>query len=93
MSTYFFYGLGSFPYKSLGMREKNEELIKKIGVNLKNLRTSKGLSLMDAAANAGIDKNSYYRIEKGEINTTVSMLEQVLQGMGENISDFFCQMK
>lgn len=74
------------------MREINQELIDKVGNHLKKLRENRGMSLMDVAANAGIDKNAYYRIERGEVNTSVSMLHQVLEGMEVDLAEFFSTM-
>lgn len=67
-------------------------LIEKIGECLRELRLTKGLSQMDVAAAAGIDKSAYQRIERGRTNPSIKMLNKVLVlGMEEDIITFFQQ--
>jgi transcriptional regulator with XRE-family HTH domain len=53
---------------------RNEHIIKAVGENIRLLRLSKGLSQEEIAYAADIPINQIGRIERGEINATVSTL-------------------
>ena len=72
---------------------EDDVLIERIGEHLRKIRISKGLSQMDVASNAGIDKSAYQRIERGRTNPSIKMLNRVINGMEENLIDFFCVLK
>lgn len=71
---------------------EEEELLNAIAMKIRKIRESKGLSQMDVAAAAGIDKSAYQRIERGGANLTIRMLNKVLQALDENITSFFCSL-
>ncbi len=71
------------------MKESEDELIHKIGEHLHTLRTEKGLSQMDVASAAGIDKSAYQRIERGRTNPSIKMLDRVVRATGTSLRDFF----
>jgi transcriptional regulator with XRE-family HTH domain len=52
----------------------NTDQLIKFGNHLKNIRTSKKMTLEQVAAAAGVSISQVYRIEKGKINTTLSTL-------------------
>lgn len=45
--------------------------------NLKTIRLTKGLSLLEFADEIGISKSTLYKIEKGDVNPTLSLIDQV----------------
>ena len=45
--------------------------------NLKTIRLTKGLSLLEFADEIGISKITLYKIEKGDVNPTLSLIDQV----------------
>lgn len=53
---------------------RDKSFIKAFGVNLRNIRIQKGLSQEDLAYNADIPINQIGRIERGEVNTTISSI-------------------
>ena len=53
---------------------RNTDQLIKFGYHLKNIRTSKKMTLEQVAAAAGVSISQVYRIEKGKINTTLSTL-------------------
>ncbi|MGZ4043318.1 MAG: helix-turn-helix domain-containing protein [Bacteroidia bacterium] len=52
--------------------KRNEKLIKAFGKHVRKLRTTKGLSMEKLADLADIEYSQIYKIEHGEINTTIS---------------------
>ena len=52
-----------------------------IAVNLKRIRTSKGMSLDVAAEQTGVSKSMLAQIERGEGNPTLSTLWKISNGM------------
>jgi len=59
----------------------------RFGNHLKNLRTSKKMTLEQVAATAGIDISQVHRIEKGKINTTLSTLIALSNALEINIGE------
>jgi transcriptional regulator with XRE-family HTH domain len=53
---------------------RNEHIIKAVGENIRQLRISMGLSQEEIAYSADIPVNQIGRIERGEINATISTL-------------------
>ena len=45
--------------------------------NLRTIRFTKGLSLLEFADEIGISKSTLYKIEKGDVNPTLSLIDQV----------------
>lgn len=52
---------------------RNTEYIKEFGKHLTRLRKEKGLSQQELALNCDIDRTQISRIERGEVNCTISM--------------------
>lgn len=67
-----------------------------IADKVKKLRTAKFSSYEQFALQAGINRNSYYRLEKsaktGE-NFTMALLLKVIRGLDMSVSDFFHDLK
>ena len=51
---------------------RNEKVIKAFGKNLRALRKNKKLSIEELAYDANLEYSQVARIERGEINTTIS---------------------
>ena len=45
--------------------------------NLKNIRLTRGASLLEFADEIGISKSTLHKIEKGDINPTLSLINQI----------------
>ncbi|MGN1402895.1 MAG: helix-turn-helix domain-containing protein [Ruminococcus sp.] len=52
-----------------------------ISVNLKRIRSSKGMSLDMAAEQTGVSKSMLYQIEKGDANPSISVLGKIASGL------------
>lgn len=60
---------------------RNQAFITAFGENLKKLRTNKKLSRETLSAYAGIEVMQIYRIETGKVNTTISTLLVLANGL------------
>ena len=68
---------------------KNDEVIKAFGRRLRDLRISKGLSQEQLANEAEIPLSQVGRIERGEINPTLSTISALAKALKENITNLF----
>lgn len=57
--------------------------------NLRRLRVARGRSQEDLALEAEIDRAYMSRLERGIVNPTIGVLEQIAVALGEHISEFF----
>ena len=63
------------------------DMNKVIGLNIQERRKELGLSLMDVAVKANMDKSSVYRYEHGEFaNMNISTLENLAKALHTNVS-------
>lgn len=61
----------------------------KVGLKIKEIRKSKGLSQEKLANIAEIDRTYLPTIEKGERNVSIEILEKLSKALEINIKDFF----
>lgn len=61
----------------------------KIASRLKELRLQKDLTQADLAHKAGINPNTYAKIERGEQAATVKMLERIANALEVELSEVF----
>lgn len=66
---------------------RDEEFIKKFGLNLRKIREAKKISQENVAYEAGIPVNQVGRIERGEINTSISTLNALAKALGVSPKD------
>ena len=64
-----------------------------IGEKIKNLRTILGLTQEELADRAELTKGFISQLERGLTSPSISSLEDVLEALGTNISDFFKEEK
>lgn len=62
-------------------------LTKKIGSNLKTLRTRNGLTQAEVAKYAQTTVNHYAKIERGEVMPSIKMLKKIVKALGVKSSD------
>ncbi len=62
---------------------------KKIGVRIKEIRKSRGLSQIELAERVGISFQQIQKYEKGVANITISRLQQLSEALGIHITSFF----
>ncbi len=58
---------------------------KKLGVNIKKIRTSKGMSQGDICRALDMDRGYMSAIENGKKNITISQLERLAQALGVSV--------
>jgi transcriptional regulator with XRE-family HTH domain len=63
------------------------ELLKNFGQNLRKLRESKSISQEELAYKADIPINQVGRIERGEVNTTISTLNSIAKALDICLKD------
>ena len=68
---------------------KNKKAIKAFGENLKSLRISKGFSQEQLANQADVPINQIGRIERGEVNTTISTVYAVASALNIKAKELF----
>ena len=67
---------------SAGMEEA-----RKLGRNLKRLRTVKGISQGDIARTLGVHKGYISNIENGKVNPTLATIAKISKAVGISISE------
>lgn len=63
--------------------------IRDFGMNLRALREERNLSQTKLEAIAGLSKNQVWRIENGEVNTTISNLKLLAKALDVDIAQLF----
>nr|WP_293304345.1 helix-turn-helix transcriptional regulator [Allomuricauda sp.] len=63
--------------------------IRDFGMNLRTLREERNLSQTKLEAIAGLSKNQVWRIENGEVNTTISNLTLLAKALEVDIAQLF----
>lgn len=72
----------------------SEEILKKIGDKLRELRIQKGYSSYETFAfDNDLPRMQYWRIEKGETNVTIKSLLKILNIHNTSLKDFFEDFK
>lgn len=56
--------------------------------NIRRLRTERGLSQEELAAQAGLNRNYVGMIERGENSPTVDTLDRIAEALGVDVGDF-----
>lgn len=67
------------------MTEK--ELLKKLGLKIKQLRTEKGLSQLDLGDEINVEKSNVSRMESGKFNTKILTLFKVAKALDLSLSE------
>lgn len=68
----------------------NDEILrKKLGKRIQEIRLSKNLSQQDLAAKCNFEKSNMSRLEAGRVNSTLSTLNTIAQGLEVNIVELF----
>lgn len=62
-------------------------LLKKIGERISVMREKKGLSQSDLARLTGKDRQSIYKVEKGQFNATVFYLSELAKALQIKLSE------
>lgn len=71
------------------MKVITDNLIKALGIRLRDARIAAGLSQKDVFERSGIDAPSISRLEAGTLNPGVKALYKLTQALGIELSDLF----
>ncbi len=66
---------------------RDQEVLIEFGNKLKDLRTSKGLTLQQLAFEAEMEISQVHRVEKGKINPTLTTLNALAKGLGISLGE------
>jgi transcriptional regulator with XRE-family HTH domain len=66
---------------------KDQDLIKIIGKNIRQLRKEKGMKQIDLAYNCGFEKQNMQRLESGKTNPTIKTLSKIAEALGVTVID------
>ena len=64
----------------------SDQILKKIGAHIKEIRELKGISQQDLASSCNFEKANMSRIESGRTNFTISTLHKISQALEITIS-------
>ena len=67
--------------KNIDFQEKEEEVGKHIGMNLRQFRTAKGITIEAFSKKIGVSKLTLIKIEQGEANPTLSVIWKIADGL------------
>lgn len=69
---------------------KEDEILRKFGKRLRQIRTQRGItSQMDLANKAKLDRTYVGGVERGERNVGLKNIERFAKALGVNIEDLF----
>ena len=71
------------------VKSKDHKYIKDFGQHLRKLRKANNLSQEDLANDADIPINQIGRIERAEVNTTLSTMRAISKALDVHITDLF----
>ena len=66
-----------------------EELLKKIGQRIKDIRKEKGMPQIELAVELDYEKSNMSRLESGRISPKLFTLYKVAQALGVELKDLF----
>lgn len=66
---------------------RDDEFLLRVGGRIRELREKRGMSMEDLGAECGIERNTVFRIENGKVNTTVSTLKAIAEGLGTTFGE------
>lgn len=67
--------------------QQNEDYLKWLGNNVKQKRIKSDMSQQELADNANVAKSTIQRIEKGELNPTITVLIKISDAIGSDICE------
>lgn len=64
-----------------------KEFLVQLGARIKQIRTEKGLSQSEVANRCGKERQSYQRVETGNINATIWYLQHIATALDVELKD------
>lgn len=74
------------------LRRAEVKLLKLLGEKIRGLRKEKKMTQAELAAACELDKQSIFRIEKGEFNITLTTLFRLADGLGVLATDLLVKI-
>ena len=71
------------------MYYRDDKFIKKFGIRLRELRKTKGISQEKLAGDTGFELSQIGRIERGEINTSISHVAAIAKALKVKPEELF----
>ena len=71
------------------MNISKKELSKRMGNNIRKIRTNRGFTIEKLASEADMEYTQLARIELGQINTSVFQIYKISQALSIDISELF----
>ena len=68
---------------------RNDSYLKAFGKHVRQLRTDRKLTMEDLAFEAGIEYRQLGRIERGEVNTTISTVLALATALNTDVIELF----
>lgn len=65
----------------------DKQFLKKLGKKIKQLRESKDISVQNLAEQIGMSRMELYRIEAGEVNSSINVLRKISKVTDISISE------
>ncbi|MGV3630258.1 MAG: helix-turn-helix domain-containing protein [Bacteroidota bacterium] len=66
--------------------DKNKQYLQHIGNNLRKIRTKAGFSQQELADNSNVAKSTIQRIEKGDLNPSVTLMKNISDALNIDLS-------
>ncbi|MEY4987434.1 MAG: hypothetical protein RL567_1213 [Bacteroidota bacterium] len=64
-----------------------------VGLNIRTIRNSKGMTIEKLAAEAGMEYTQLSRIELGQINTSLYQVYKISKALSVNICEIFAHIR
>ena len=75
------------------MDGEQKEFLKQLGARIKQIRIDKGLSQSEVANRCGKERQSYQRVETGNINPTIWYLQHITTALGIELNELLnCEL-
>ena len=71
------------------MELNKKDVSKKVGIKIRELRLSKGLSMEQLALDAGMEYTQLSRIELGKINTSIYHVYKISNSLSVTVPEIF----
>ena len=68
---------------------RDEDILRKIGANVRIARMSRGVTQEKLAEEAGISQIQISRIESGNVNPTVCTIQRIIVALEISVNDIF----
>jgi transcriptional regulator with XRE-family HTH domain len=75
------------------MESSKHEISKLVGLNIRTIRNSRGMTIEKLAAEANMEYTQLSRIELGQINTSLYQVYKISKALSVNICELFAHIK